>query len=96
LFRGGGVESGGVSEFELFLLFFAFFSFAAFVLFVGFATFSPLDDLHEPFFVFWSSSCASRVLDSKFKLWAFVVIVLIKWEIEKPSGQYLGLIVMSH
>jgi hypothetical protein len=34
------------------------------------------------------------VLDSKFKLCAFVVDVLIKGEIEKPSGQYLGLIMM--
>jgi hypothetical protein len=49
---GGGVESGGVSEFELFLLFFAFLNFAAFVLFVGFATFSPLDDLLELFLSF--------------------------------------------
>jgi hypothetical protein len=36
------------------------------------------------------------VLDSKFKLCAFVVNGLIKEEIEKPSGQFLGLIVMSH
>jgi hypothetical protein len=36
------------------------------------------------------------VLDSNFKLCAFVVKVLIKGEIEKPSGQLLGLIVMSH
>jgi hypothetical protein len=26
----------------------------------------------------------------------FVVNVFIKWEIEKPSGQYLGFIGMSH
>jgi hypothetical protein len=37
-----------------------------------------------------------RVLDSKFKLCAFVVNGLIKGEIEKPSGPFLGLIVMSH
>jgi hypothetical protein len=52
-----------------------------------------------------SSSCASCVLDSKLLhvSWIrnlnyvlFVVKVLIKGEIEKPSGQYLGLIVMSH
>jgi hypothetical protein len=36
------------------------------------------------------------VLDSNFKLCAFVVNGLIKEEIEKPSGQFLGLIVMSH
>jgi hypothetical protein len=36
------------------------------------------------------------VLDSNLKLCAFVVNGLIKGEIEKPSGQFLGLIVMSH
>jgi hypothetical protein len=36
------------------------------------------------------------VLDSNFKLCAFVVNGFIKGENEKPSGQYLGLIVMSH
>jgi hypothetical protein len=36
------------------------------------------------------------VLDSRFKLCAFVVNVLIKGEIEKSSGQFLGLIMMSH
>jgi hypothetical protein len=35
------------------------------------------------------------VLDSNFKLCAFIVNGLIKGEIEKPSGQFLGLIVMS-
>jgi hypothetical protein len=36
------------------------------------------------------------VLDLNFKLCAFVINGLIKEEIEKPSGQFLGLIVMSH
>jgi hypothetical protein len=36
------------------------------------------------------------VLNSNFKFCAFVVNGLIKEEIEKPSGQLLGLIVMSH
>jgi hypothetical protein len=36
------------------------------------------------------------VLDLNFKLCAFVINRLIKWEIEKPSDQFLGLIVMSH
>jgi hypothetical protein len=36
------------------------------------------------------------VLDLRFKLCAFVVNGLIKEEIEKPSGQFLRLIVMSH
>jgi hypothetical protein len=37
-----------------------------------------------------------RVSDSRFKLCTFVVNGLIKEEIEKASGQFLGLIVMSH
>jgi hypothetical protein len=36
------------------------------------------------------------VLDSNFKLYAFVVNGFIKGDIEKPSGQLVGLIVMSH
>jgi hypothetical protein len=36
------------------------------------------------------------VLDSNFKLCAFVVNGLIKGEIEKLSSQFQGLIVMSH
>ncbi len=36
------------------------------------------------------------VLDSNIKLCFFVVNELIKGEIEKPSRQFLGLIVMSH
>jgi hypothetical protein len=36
------------------------------------------------------------VLNSNFKLCAFVINGLIKGEIEKPSGPLLGLIVMSH
>jgi hypothetical protein len=36
------------------------------------------------------------VLDSSLKLYAFVVSGLIKGKIEKPSDQFLGLIVMSH
>jgi hypothetical protein len=36
------------------------------------------------------------VLDSNFKLCAFVVNGLMKGEIEKLSGQFFGLIVMSH
>jgi hypothetical protein len=35
-------------------------------------------------------------LDSKFKLCTFVVNGLIMGEIEKPSDQFLGLILMSH
>jgi hypothetical protein len=36
------------------------------------------------------------ILDSNFKLCAFVVNGLIKGEIEKTSGQFFGLIVMGH
>jgi hypothetical protein len=36
------------------------------------------------------------VLDSNFKICAFIVNELIKGEIEKLSGQFLSLIVMSH
>jgi hypothetical protein len=36
------------------------------------------------------------VLDSNFKLFAFVVNGLVKGEIEKPIVLFLGLIVMSH
>jgi hypothetical protein len=36
------------------------------------------------------------VLDLNFKLCVFVVNGLIKGEIEKPNGQFLGLIMMSH
>jgi hypothetical protein len=52
-----------------------------------------LDDLLELFFGFWSSSCAS--CGRRFKIQTLcicVVNILIKGEIEKPSGQYLGLI----
>jgi hypothetical protein len=44
--------------------------------------------------LFGSSSCASWGLG--FKLCAFIINGLIKREIEKLSGQFLGLIVMSH
>jgi hypothetical protein len=52
---------------------------------------------------FLSFSLASGLLpvlhgvsDSRFKLCAFVVNGLIEEEIEKPNGQFHGLIVMSH
>jgi hypothetical protein len=66
-----------VRGFEL-ELFFAFsFGLSLFLSFVGFVFFLLLDDLLLPddlfelFFVFWSSSCASYVLDLKFKLYVF-------------------------
>jgi hypothetical protein len=63
-------------------------------LLLAFAVFLLLDDLLELFLAFQVSSCASW--DLRFKLCVFVVNGLIKGEIEKPSGQFLGLIVMSH
>ena len=54
-----------------------------------------LDDLLELFLAFWSSSYASWGLGFKLcvnELCAFVVDGLIKGEIEKPSGQCLGLV----
>jgi hypothetical protein len=56
-----------------------------------------LDDLLELFLAFYGLlSVLHRVLDSNFKLCAFIVNGLNKGEIEKPSSQFLGLIVMSH
>jgi hypothetical protein len=45
---------------------------------------------------FWSSSCASYGLGFELQTLSFVVNGLIKGENEKPRGQFLGLIVMSH
>jgi hypothetical protein len=62
------------------------------VSFVGIAAF-PSSRLPSFAFVgFWSSTCASwgsSIRDSNFV--PFVVNLLINGEIEKPSGQYLGL-----
>jgi hypothetical protein len=48
------------------------------------------------FWLFGLLAVLHGVLDSNFKLYTFVVNGLIKWKIEKLSGQFLGLIVMSH
>jgi hypothetical protein len=48
------------------------------------------------FWLFGLLAVLQGVLDSNFKLCAFVVSGLIKGEIEKPSGQFLSLIVMRH
>jgi hypothetical protein len=64
---------------------------------LAFAVFPLLDDLLELFFCFLGLlAVLHAVLDSNFKLYAFVVNGLIKEEIEKSSGPFLGLIVMSH
>jgi hypothetical protein len=56
-----------------------------------------LDDLLEFFFCFLGLLAVLHgILDSNFKLCAFIINGLIKGEIEKPSDQFLGFIVMSH
>jgi hypothetical protein len=66
-------------------------------LLLSFAVFLLLDDLLELFFDFLGLlAVLHEILDSNFKLCAFVVNGLIKGEIEKPSDQFLGLIMMSH
>jgi hypothetical protein len=66
-------------------------------LLLAFVIFLLLDDPLELFFAFLGLLAVLHgVLDSNFKLCAFVVNRLIKGEFEKPSGQILGLIVMSH
>jgi hypothetical protein len=56
-----------------------------------FAVFLLLDDLIEFFLAFSLLAVLHVVLDSNFKLCAFIVNGLIKGEIEKPSGLLLGL-----
>jgi hypothetical protein len=86
-------------EFELFLALIYHFAwicrFSYIVL--AFTVFLLLDDLLELFLGFLGLlTVLHGVLDSNFKLCTFVVNGLIKGKIEKPSGQFLGLIVMSH
>jgi hypothetical protein len=92
-------------DFELFLLFWAFLSsslpfFLALPLFVLFAGFYSFTSSRWPSWAFLDFlgllAVLLEVLNSNFKLCAFVVNRLIKGEIEKPGGQFLGLIVMSH
>jgi hypothetical protein len=51
-----------------------------------------LDDIFELFLTFGLLAVPHGILDSNFKLCAFVINGLITGEIEKTSGQYLGLI----
>jgi hypothetical protein len=92
-------------DFELFLLFWVFSSSAlpfclALPLFVPFADFCGFPSSRWPSWACFGFlgllAVLHGVLDSNFKLCAFVVNGLIKEEIEKPSGQFHGLIVMSH
>jgi hypothetical protein len=64
---------------------------------LAFAVFLLLDDLLKLFFIFLGLLVVLHgVLDLNFKLCDFIVNGLIKGEIEKPSGQFVGLFVMSH
>jgi hypothetical protein len=59
--------------------------------------FFVVDDFLELFLPFWFYSCASWGFRFELQtLCIFVVNGLIKGEIEKPSGQFLALIVMNH
>jgi hypothetical protein len=106
-----GVISRGVSilsfcfNFELFLLFWAFHSFflsfcLALPLFLPFVGFYGCPSSRWSYWAFLGFlgllAVLHGVLDSNFKLCAFVVNGLIKGEIVKPSSQFLSLIVMSH
>jgi hypothetical protein len=87
----GGVYFRGSFEFEPFFAFYLVCCFSCHLLVLRF--FLLVDDLLELFFAFWSSSCASCGLGFEIQtLFLCVVNVLIKGEIEKSSGQYLGLI----
>jgi hypothetical protein len=92
-------------DFELFFLFWAFpssclpfcLALPLFLSVVGFCGFSSFRWPSWAFLGFLSLLAVLHgILDSKFKLCAFVVNGLIKGEIEKPSGQFFGLIVMSY
>jgi hypothetical protein len=64
---------------------------------LAFAIFLLLDDFLELFFNFLGLLAVLHgVLDLNFKLYAFIVNGLNKGEIEKSSGQFIGLFVMSH
>jgi hypothetical protein len=65
-------------------------------LLLAFTVFLLLYDLEFFFGFLRLLAVLHGVLDSNFKLCVFVVNGLIKGEIEKPSGPFLGLIVMSH
>jgi hypothetical protein len=77
------------SEQLLFVILLSFAAFRAFLL--AFAVFLLLDDLLELFSAFWSSSCASWGLGFELQTLCFCCQWTHKGEIEKPSGQWLGL-----
>jgi hypothetical protein len=86
----GGVCFRGSFEFELFFAFSFGLLFSYHLLVLQF--FLLLGDLLELFFGFWSSSCASCGHGFKIQTLGLCVInVLIKGEIEKPSGPWFDL-----
>jgi hypothetical protein len=91
----GGVDFRGSVDFELFLLIWALFA-----ILLGFVRFCGFSSSRWPSWAVLGFlgllAVLHGILDSNFKLCAFVVNGLIKGEIEKPSGPLLGLIVMSH
>jgi hypothetical protein len=105
-----GVDFRGSVHFELFLWFWTFLTLLslswlflvillALPLFMSFVDFYDFPSSRWPSWAFLGFlgllAVLHRVLDSNFKLCAFIVNGL-KGEIEKASGQFLGLIVMSH
>jgi hypothetical protein len=87
----GGLYFRGSFEFEFFFAFSLVCRFSCHLLILQFSLI--LDDLLELFFDVWCSSCASCDLKFEIQTLCFCVVnILIKWEIEKPSGQYLGFI----
>jgi hypothetical protein len=87
----GGDCFKGSFEFELFFAFSLVCRISCHLLVLRF--FLLLDDLLELFFDFWFSSCVSCDLEFEIQtLCLCVVNAVLKEEIEKPSGQYLGLI----
>jgi hypothetical protein len=104
-FQGGVLILSFCVEFELFLLFWAFptsslpfcLALPLFLPCIGFCGFPSSRWSSWAFFKFLGLLAVLHgVLDLNFKLCAFVVNGLIKGEIEKPSGPFLDLIVMSH
>jgi hypothetical protein len=87
----GGVCFRGSFAFEVLFAFSLVCRFSYYLLVLQF--FLPLNGLLELFFGLWSSSCASFGIGFEIQtLCLCVVNVLIKREIDKSSGQYLGLI----
>jgi hypothetical protein len=80
----------GSFEFELYFVFSLICHFSCYLLVLCF--FILLDDILELLFGFWSSSCVSCGLKFEIQtLCLCVVNVLIKGEIEKPSGPWFDL-----